>query len=118
MGMSSVVVRFEDGTIRHALFQNTSDVIVARLYDSYDAARAGHDDPTVDDWDPGDGPREPVEIAIHYAGGETLKGVATRQAIVSPLDPAGDPVIIGGLLYDYENVPESVDGTPDWADCR
>lgn len=95
MSRASAVVRFEDGTVKHAVYNGTSDVLLPRLFDTSEEAWAasGEDD---DQFDAAlaAGSGEPVQVYTNYADGHVWNAHATRGFVVSNFEPsfeAGGP---------------------------
>jgi hypothetical protein len=99
MSRATLYVRFPDGEVRFGLYNGTSDIAWSPLYATQGEA---WDVYTAEPWPDGTTEGTAVDVATNYGNGFWWRGVATRDALLSPLDPWQDAEIV-------------VDELPDWA---
>lgn len=73
MSNSFAKVRFQDGTIKYAYYNTTSDILGEKLFNDTDSVQNTHETISCNHQE------EPIEIAQHYGKGMTWSGRACRK---------------------------------------
>lgn len=108
MSRANLMVRFPDGTIRHGLYDGTSDIVMRPLYataiQAWDVYCNDRNDAwgTDEQWNDFNGMvGEAVEIFTDYGGGFWWHGEALTEWVTSG-------------IHLHEDDLETYDGRPDW----
>jgi len=116
MGTSMGCVRFNDGMILYASYQNTSDVMSSRIWKSFAESLEGRPNGEVfDSIKCHCGQDEPVLLATNYGGGFYWSGRACRHCMA--ITKGDSPYAIESPYGTFDIVPGPdfyKDGIPDW----
>lgn len=111
MSSGSTVVRLEDGTIKYAVYNGTSDILVPRLYDSSDEAWNQRRIDSSYIWCPCK--PQPIEIWTIYGGEFGWKAEECKHRVHNHLAPHGLEVGYTRWAPGEEPV-DLITEQPDW----